>query len=225
MTVAAVILAASPDSALADADGVPRIRRIADAAWAGGAMPIVVVSFDPDGAVAAALAGVPATLAEPAPPEAGPAGQMTRGIETAIALVAEVGAALLWPARMCWVGPETVTSLLEANGVDPSTVLRPAWRDEPGWPLLVPVDRLDALRRQPPDRMPPAVAEAMFATGGRTLPLGDPGTAIDGGTPRADLPPYEGPAEPMTDHVHEWGAAVADLPDDDPRDADPAPGT
>jgi hypothetical protein len=225
VTVAAVILAASPDSALADADGVPRIRRIADAAWAGGAMPIVVVSFDPDGAVAAALAGVPATLAEPAPPEAGPAGQMTRGIETAIALVAEVGAALIWPARMCWVGPETVTSLLEANGVDPSTVLRPAWRDEPGWPLLVPVDRLDALRRQPPDRMPPAVAEAMFSTGGRTLPLGDPGATIDGETHRADLPAYEGPAEPMTDHVHEWGAAVADLPDDDPRDADPAPGT
>ena len=37
MTVAAVILAASPESALADADGVPRVRRIVDSAWSGGA--------------------------------------------------------------------------------------------------------------------------------------------------------------------------------------------
>ena len=35
MTVAAVVLAASPASALADADGTPGVRRIADIAWAG----------------------------------------------------------------------------------------------------------------------------------------------------------------------------------------------
>ena len=52
MTVAAVILAASPASALADADGTPAIRRLADVAWAGGATPVVVCSSDPDGAVA-----------------------------------------------------------------------------------------------------------------------------------------------------------------------------
>ena len=51
-------------------------------------MPIVVVALDPDGAVAAALAGAPVTLAEPAPLEAGPAGQMVRGIEVALAEVA-----------------------------------------------------------------------------------------------------------------------------------------
>ena len=53
MTVAAVILAASPDSALADADGQPAARRIAEAAWSGGAIPVVLVSFDPEGRVAA----------------------------------------------------------------------------------------------------------------------------------------------------------------------------
>ena len=90
MTVAAVILAASPGTALADADGLPGVRRIADAAWAGGATPIVVVSFDPDGAVAAALAGAPVTLAEPAPTERGPAAQMARGADVARA---EVGRA------------------------------------------------------------------------------------------------------------------------------------
>ena len=47
MTVAAVILAASVESALGDAAGVARVRRIADAAWAGGATPIVVVSPKP----------------------------------------------------------------------------------------------------------------------------------------------------------------------------------
>jgi hypothetical protein len=83
MTVAAVILAASPDSALADADGLPGVRRIADAAWSGGATPIVVVSFDPDGMVAAALAGAPVTLAEPAPADGGPAAQMARGADVA----------------------------------------------------------------------------------------------------------------------------------------------
>ncbi len=84
MTVAAIILAASPESALADADGMPSVRRIADVAWSGGATPIIVVAHDPEGAVATALAGSPVTLAEPAPMEMGPAGQMVRGIEVAL---------------------------------------------------------------------------------------------------------------------------------------------
>ena len=63
MTVAAVVLAASPASALVDADGTPGVRRIADTAWAGGATPVVVCSFDPDGAVSAALES-PARIAE-----------------------------------------------------------------------------------------------------------------------------------------------------------------
>ena len=121
MTVAAVILAASPESALADADGMPGVRRIADVAWSGGATPIVVVSFDPDGAVAAALAGAAVTLAEPAPPEHGPAAQMARGAEVALGEVGDTDAVLLWPARMTWVGPETVTSLIEAPRRRPRT--------------------------------------------------------------------------------------------------------
>ena len=50
MTVAAVILAASPQSALADADGSPTVRRIADAAGAGGATPIGV-GYYPHGGI------------------------------------------------------------------------------------------------------------------------------------------------------------------------------
>lgn len=59
MTIAAVILAASPESALAELEGQTRVRRIADAAWSGGAIPIVVVSFDPHGAVAASWLAPP----------------------------------------------------------------------------------------------------------------------------------------------------------------------
>lgn len=217
MTVAAVILAASPESALADADGLPSVRRIADVAWSGGATPLVVVSSDPAGSVATALAGAPVTLAEPAPIEAGPAGQMARGCDVALDAVRETDGFLIWPARLTWVGPETVTSLVEAHGVMPSHVLRPTFDGTTGWPALVPLDRIGALRSLDPNLMPDAILEALSAAGPtETLELGDPGTVHDRDTPRADLPPYVGPIEPAAGHVHEWGAEVADLQDDSP---------
>jgi CTP:molybdopterin cytidylyltransferase MocA len=218
MTVAAVILAASPDSALADADGMPAVARIADAAWSGGATPIIVVSFDPDGTVATALAGAPVTLAEPAPAERGPAAQMARGAEVALAEVVETDAVLLWPARMAWVGPETVTSLIETLGTTEGDLLRPTWQSDPGWPVLLPVGELDRLRAVGADRMPPDVlADLLTAGSTQTLvELGDPGVVIDVRTPRADLPPYVGPTDPPAGHVHEWGAQAADAADDGP---------
>ena len=217
MTVAAVILAASPDSALADADGLPAVRRISDVAWAGGATPIVVVSFDPAGGVATALAGAPVTLAEPAPAESGPAGQMVRGIEVAIGLVREIDAVLIWPARLTWVGPETVTSLVEAHGVMAGELLRPEYDGAAGWPVLLPIEHLDVLRAIPPDLMPDVLVGSLVdALPSRTLELGDPGTTIDRSTARQALPPYDGPSEPAANHVHEWGAEVADEPDDGP---------
>ena len=218
MTVAAVILAASPDSALADADGSPAVRRIADAAWSGGATPIVVVSFDPGGDVAAALAGAAVTLAEPAPQEHGPAAQMARGADVARAEITDTDAVLLWPARMTWIGPETVTSLIELHGTSPGALLRPTWDGEPGWPVLLPLAALTALRGVAADRMPGDVLDDLIATGvaDRLVELGDPGVAFDGRTPRADLPPYVGPEEPVAGHTHEWGAAQAEAPDDSP---------
>jgi CTP:molybdopterin cytidylyltransferase MocA len=218
MTVAAVILAASPASALADADGMPVVRRIADVAWSGGATPIVVVSLDPDGSVGAALAGAPVTLAEPAPPEDGPAAQMARGADVARAEIDDTDAVLLWPARLAWVGPETVTSLIELHGTEPGALLRPTWAGEAGWPALLPLAALASLRAVAADRMPLDVLADLVATGvaERLVELGDPGVAIDVTTARADLPPYLGPEMPVADHVHEWGAALADVPDDGP---------
>lgn len=217
MTVAAVILAATPDSALEDADGVPRIRRIVDAAWSGGALPLVVVSFDPDGAVAAALAGAAVTLAEPVPSPAGnPVAQMRRGIDVARGIVNDLDGALIWPARMAWVSPETVTSLIEAHGVQPGSVLRPTFEGEAGWPALLPAAGVAALASVAPDRMPPEILADVVASGvpAATIDVGDPGTAFDGSTPSSQLPPYVGPAEPPAQHRHEWGAAIADAPED-----------
>jgi CTP:molybdopterin cytidylyltransferase MocA len=219
MTVAAVILAASPESALADADGLPRVRRIVDAAWSGGALPVVVVSFDPDGAIAAALAGAAVTLAEPVPkPDGVPVAQIRRGIQVARDTVRDVDAALVWPARMGWVSPETVTSMIEAHGVDTRTLLRPSYDGEEGWPVLIPTTHAPKLDDVAPDRFPDDIVADVIAAGvpARSLPLGDPGTTHDGSIPRGELPPYSGPTEPAAPHTHEWGAALADAGDDNP---------
>lgn len=218
MTVAAVVLAASPVSALEAADGLPSVRRIADIAWSGGAIPIVVVAHDPDGEVAAALAGAAVVLAEPVPRAHGTAAQMVRGAEVAVAAVRETTAILLWPARYTWVGPETVTSMIEAHGIEPDVVLRPSHGDAAGWPVLVPVVHLDRLRAVGPERDAAGAIAALVGQGlvDRRLALGDPGVARDRSTPRADLPPYDGPPVPPPERAHEWGAAVADEPEDAP---------
>ncbi len=208
MTVAAVILAASPESALADADGVSRVRRIVDSAWSGGALPVVVVSSDPDGAVAAALAGAAVTLAEPVPPPDGaPVAQIRRGIQVARDTVREVDAAFIWPARM-----------IEAHGVDRATVLRPSFDGDDGWPVLIPTAHVDKLEDVAPDQMPDGIIDDVVAAGARarSLALGDPGTTHDGSIPRDQLPPYSGPLEPAAPHTHEWGAALADSAEESP---------
>jgi CTP:molybdopterin cytidylyltransferase MocA len=215
MTVAAVILAATPASALAGAAGQPSVRRIAELAWAGGALPIVVVAADPDGAVARALGGTEAALVGPAPEEAGPVGQIVRGIRAAADLVAGTDAALVWPARHTWVGAETVTSLIQGHGLDPDAILRPTWEGTAGWPVLVPLAHAAALAALPADRMPDALIDELAAAGLRVrhLDLGDPGSVLDRETPLDALPPYTGPAEPLSPPP-DWGAIAADTSDE-----------
>lgn len=215
MTVAAVILAASPASALADADGTPGIRRLADVAWSGGATPVVVCSFDPDGAVTAALANSEATLVDPVPPERGPVAQIVNGIEASVRLVADTDAALVWPARLAWVDAETVTTLIAAHGDDRESVTRPAWQGEPGWPALVPVRHLGAFAGLDATRMPNELLDDLEAAGVpfRVIESGDPGVTHDVSTPRTELPAYEGPPEPSDANAQEWGVADLDQPD------------
>src|SRR4051794_23148242 len=216
MTVAAVVLAASPASALVDADGTPGVRRIVDAAWAGGATPVVVCTFDPDGGVAAALANSEAAMVDPVERERGPVGQIANGILAARRLVAETDAALVWPARLTWVDAETVTQLIEAHGEDRAAVICPAWRGERGFPALVPVAHLQTLAALAVDRMPDGLLDDLEAAGVpvAVLDTGDPGVTHDVSVAHADLPPYDGPAVPVDAHEHEWGAAAADIADE-----------
>jgi CTP:molybdopterin cytidylyltransferase MocA len=216
MTVAAVILSSTTEGALADTLGQPRVRRLVDIAWSGGALPVVVVAPDPEGTVAATLVGTEAVYAFPAPPEAGPVGQMLRGAEQARQEISDISGVLLWPGRMTWVGPESITSLIEAHGVDPASMLRPGWHGEAGWPVLLPMAALDHLRAVAPDRMPADVVDEIAGyVPTRVVEVGDPGVAIDAETPLGDLPPYEGPPDPPGGHTHEWGEGVAERGVDD----------
>jgi CTP:molybdopterin cytidylyltransferase MocA len=206
MTVAAVILSATAEGALTDTLGQPRVRRLVDIAWSGGALPVVVVAPDEDGAVTRALVGSEAVYGAPSAADAGPAAQMVRGAELALAEVRETSGFLVWPARMTWVGPETVTSLIETHGMSPLDVLRPAWNGTAGWPVLVPAASLAALRNVPADRLPPDVIEALVATvASRLVEVGDPGVVHDADTAFDALPPYDGPPDPPAGHTHEWG--------------------
>jgi CTP:molybdopterin cytidylyltransferase MocA len=212
MTVAVVILAASADSALADVQGQPRARRLVDTAWAGGAVPVVVLSPDPDGAVATALAGLPATVVASAPTEGGPAAQIARGLRAAATAVSETSAGLIWPDRFAWVDPGTLTSLIEAHGADAEALLRPAYRGEPGWPVLVPMAFVDALSGGGAERMPDQLMADLASAGARlrTIELGDPGTTHDSFSGGEELPDYVGPEQPVAGQPPDWGASVAD---------------
>lgn len=218
MTVAAIILDASPTSALADADGTPAVRRLAGIAWAGGATPVIVCTFDPDGAVGSALANTEVTLVAPVAPGLGPVGQIANGIDAAVRLVAGTEAVLVLPARLAWVDAETVTTLIAAHGVDRDAVLRPAFGGAAGFPALLPVAHLETFRALAPDRMPEELLEDLAAAGVpvRSIDTGDPGVTHDISTRRADLPPYDGPPEPDDAQAREWGVASADDPDDAP---------
>lgn len=210
MTVAAIVLSSTTEEALAPTLGQPRARRLVDIAWAGGALPVIVLAPDAAGDVARALIGSEAVHGLPSP-EPGPAPQMARGIDLAIREVRETSAVLLWPASMPWVGPETVTSLIESHGVEPLVLLRPAWQDQPGWPVLLPVAHAPMLDAMPAPASGTAaeVVDALAAAlPARLLDLGDPGTVFDADTPPASLPAYVGPVDPPAGHTHEWGQDV-----------------
>lgn len=219
MTVAAVILfARGADGALADAGGRPAARREVESAWAGGATPIIVVCSDPEGTVAAALAGSPAVLAEPAPVESGPVGQIVRGMTLARERVTETDAVIVWPGRLAWVDAETITTLIEAHGAHRDALLRPRYETELGWPALVPVAHLAALAALAADHMPDVLLDDLVAGGVPLVPIdtGDPGTHFDLSTPMDQMPDYQGPPEPANGPAPEWGSAAAETPDDAP---------
>ena len=205
MTVGAVIVPGGVAEALADATGVPAARRIVDSAWAGGALPIIVVACDPDGRVATALEGSPAVVLDPG--KSSEVGTYRAGALAAAERVRDTGAVLLWPGRMTWTDPETVTSLIEAHGRAPREVIRPRRAGERGWPVIVPLERLDEVLALQGGSLAAMLDDERI----RTLELGDPGSVLGAEVALDDLPDYAGPPEPVGGPPPEWGAAAADV--------------
>jgi CTP:molybdopterin cytidylyltransferase MocA len=178
MHVVAAIFAAQPATALAEIDGVPAVRHLALLARDAGVSRVLVVSFDPDGAVEAAIEGV-ATIVDPAPPDRGPVAQLIRGVDAAVATDPATSAVLLWPARSTNVTADTVRALLAAHDEDAEAVIRPGPDDATGFPALFPVRHRGAFDAIGPDRMPGEVL-GHFADSGvptRILAAGEAGRA------------------------------------------------
>jgi CTP:molybdopterin cytidylyltransferase MocA len=207
MTVAAVIVPESLDQALADATGRASVRRIVDAAWAGGALPIVIVAPDPDGRLAAVLEGSPAVIVDPG--RASGAESYKLGAGAASERVIETTAVLLWPGRMTWTDPETVTSLIEAHGQDGEATIRPQRGERVGWPVLLPLTQVDPVLAGRGGTIEAAVDEVDAAP----LELGDPGSVLGSEVALDELPPYDGPPEPVGGPPPDWGAAAAETPE------------
>jgi CTP:molybdopterin cytidylyltransferase MocA len=206
MTVGAVIVADDPTDALADAAGRVAVRRIVEAAWAGGALPIIVVGEDAEGRVAASLVGSPASLV--AGGDATGVRAYVTGVRAALDAVGETDAVLLWPARYTWVDPETVTSLIEGSGRSPAA-RRPERAGEPGWPVLLPV----ATALEWLEGVGGGLSDALAGRRLDTVDLGDPGTIMGREVGLDALPPYAGPPGPMSGPPPEWGAAAAEVPE------------
>jgi CTP:molybdopterin cytidylyltransferase MocA len=210
LTVAAIVLVPDPAAALAEADGEAVITRLIHTAWAGGALPVVVVVPDGDATLAGAIAELPGVVAN------APAGVMPGaawfvfGMRAAMSAVTETTAALLWPFRYAWVDPETITSLVEAHGATPDEMLRPAFGGLPGFPVLVPIS-LEARLDTSPGVHGREAVERLAAEGVplRLIELGDPGIIHDLSTPRAEMPDYQGPPEPAAGPPPEWNADLA----------------
>jgi CTP:molybdopterin cytidylyltransferase MocA len=207
VTVGAVIVPGGVAEALADATGVPAARRIVDSAWAGGALPIIVVACDPDERIAAALEGSPAVVVDPG--KASEVQTYRLGAEVAATTVQEMSAVLLWPGRMTWADPETVTSLIEAHGHLPDRITRPRRAGESGWPVLMPTALAGTVLAGPGGSVEDALAVGSVAA----LELGDPGSVLGVEVALDDLPDYAGPPEPVGGPPPEWGAAAAETPE------------
>jgi CTP:molybdopterin cytidylyltransferase MocA len=198
MTVAAIVIVPDSAAALANVEGEPVIRRLVQSAWAGGAMPIVVVCPAVDGAFEQAMTELQVTLARPEPAVPHGIAWFVGGQKAAARAVVETTASLLWPFRFSWVDPETVTSLIEAHGASPDAVIRPAYGGRRGFPILVPNSLAERLNELPGLHGEEAI-DAVVAGGvpSLTVELGDPGIVHDGGTPRSSLPDYQGPPSPV----------------------------
>ena len=202
MTVAAVILAAQRSlRAHAASRACP-----ASAGWPTSPGPAARCRSSsspaiPTEKIARALAGAPVTLAEPAP--AGRADRSARSSAASTSRSAEIDdtdAALIWPARMVWVGPGDGHLAHRGARPVPGRDAPPDVRGEArlaGPPAGRHLETLRGARRRPDAGRPPRrtsqagrrrrPARSTWATRARRF---------DARTTRAELPAYVGPRRP-----------------------------
>lgn len=179
--IAAIVLAAGASRRMGEAnklllpiDGMPMVARTVRAALRSRAGPVVVVTGHQAEAVAAALAGLPVTLAHNPEHAAGMASSLRRGLA---ALPAEADGAVVCLGDMPWVEAADIDALIEA--FDPARgreVCAPVHAGRRGNPVLW------------GKRLLPLLAMAEGDSGGRALlervavhavPRGDNGTLRD----------------------------------------------
>lgn len=188
MTIAAIVLSAGlgtrfgeAPKCLAHLDGRPLVRRAVEAARAGGADPVIVVTGRAGDAVAAALDGLAHTRIHNDAPERGLASSLRLGFA---ALPAAATGALVLLADMPLVSPSTIAALIAAHAAHPkAAAIVPAHAGRRGNPVL--------LAR----RLAPEIEALSGDTGagpllrGRedviALPVDDPGILVDVDTPEA----------------------------------------
>jgi hypothetical protein len=142
------------------------------------------------------------------------------GAEAAASAVRETSAVLLWPGRMTWADPETVTSLIEAHGRAGGTITRPRRAGQSGWPVLLPMEHAATVLAGPGG----SVEDALALVHTESVELGDPGSVLGSEVPLDELPDYAGPPEPVGGPPPEWGAAAADRPESELLDAESVSG-
>jgi len=121
MTVAALILT---DPRSAEAPGAPlALKRLIEAAWSGGAHPILVSGRAGDESLAPLARGI-ATA------------DTAAAARAAAELVGGTSALLLLPATHAGIDPETITALIAAHGRTPDRTLAAAWNGVAGPVLL-----------------------------------------------------------------------------------------
>ena len=126
MTVAALILT---DPRSAEAPGAPlALTRLIEAAWSGGAQPILVSGRAGDESLAPLARGTATTDTAAAAREAAE-------------LVGGTSALLLLPTTHAGIDPETITALIAAHGRTPDRTLAAAWNGVAGPVLLQPIQQ------------------------------------------------------------------------------------
>jgi hypothetical protein len=129
MTVAALILAS--DSSLVGDHASPPLRRLIEAAWSGGAHPILVAGLTDAVDLAPLALQTEADTAEAASAEA-------------LRLVGGTTAILSLPVTHAGIDPETITSLIAAHGRNPEEPLHATHNGAAGPIRLTPLAHISS---------------------------------------------------------------------------------